>query len=76
VTDDGRAGGGTAAAPGAGAGGASGAGTRTGLLGLAERLRFHGGTLAAGRRPGGGFRVSARIPLPAPAGRDPAGSRT
>jgi signal transduction histidine kinase len=44
----------------------AGAGTGTGLLGLAERLRFHGGTLQAGRRVGGGFRVTAHIPLPGP----------
>lgn len=39
------------------------AGSGTGLLGLAERLRLYGGTLEAGQRAGGGFRVSARIPL-------------
>jgi signal transduction histidine kinase len=41
--------------------GAVGAGS--GLLGLAERLRLYHGTLEAGRRLGGGFRVRARIPL-------------
>ncbi len=43
-------------------GGSAPAGARTGLLGLAERLRFHGGTLDAGPRLGGGFRVTARLP--------------
>lgn len=38
-------------------------GSGTGLLGLAERLRLYGGTLEAGRRVGGGFRVRAWIPL-------------
>ncbi len=42
------------------------AGTGSGLLGLAERLRLYGGTLETGRRLGGGFRVSARIPLETP----------
>jgi signal transduction histidine kinase len=45
---------------------ASGAGSGTGLLGLAERLRLYGGTLETGRRLGGGFRVLARLPLEAP----------
>jgi signal transduction histidine kinase len=40
-------------------------GTGSGLAGLTERLRLYGGTLQAGRRLGGGFRVSARIPLEA-----------
>ncbi|WP_238010450.1 sensor histidine kinase [Dactylosporangium sp. AC04546] len=45
-------------------------GSGTGLVGLAERLRLYGGTLEAGPRPTGGFRVRASIPLDAnlPAG--------
>jgi signal transduction histidine kinase len=35
-----------------------------GMLGMRERTSLFGGTLAAGPVPGGGFRVSARIPLP------------
>ncbi len=42
-----------------------GAGSGTGLLGLAERLRLYGGTLETGRRVGGGFRLRARMPLDA-----------
>ncbi len=38
------------------------AGSGTGLLGLAERLRLYGGTLETGRRLGGGFRIAARVP--------------
>jgi signal transduction histidine kinase len=53
VTDDGTA----ATVPPAGAG------AGTGLIGLAERLGLYQGTLEAGRRVGGGFRVRARIPL-------------
>ncbi|WP_110208437.1 sensor histidine kinase [Nocardioides daejeonensis] len=34
-----------------------------GLLGMRERLAAHGGTLRTGPRSGGGFEVSARIPL-------------
>jgi signal transduction histidine kinase len=34
-----------------------------GLLGMRERINLYGGTLRAGARAGGGFRVSARIPL-------------
>jgi signal transduction histidine kinase len=35
-----------------------------GLLGMRERAELLGGTLEAGPRPEGGFRVSARIPIP------------
>jgi signal transduction histidine kinase len=38
-------------------------GNRRGLIGLHERLAVYGGSLEAGRRPAGGFRVSAVIPL-------------
>ncbi len=41
-------------------------GTGSGLVGLAERVRLFHGTLAAGRRLGGGFRVRAVIPLDGP----------
>ncbi|GIJ69755.1 sensor histidine kinase [Virgisporangium ochraceum] len=38
-------------------------GSGSGLLGLAERLRLYHGVLETGRRPGGGFRVRARLPM-------------
>jgi two-component system, NarL family, sensor histidine kinase DesK len=38
----------------------------TGLRGLGERMRGVGGRLEAGRRAGGGFRLSASIPVQAP----------
>jgi signal transduction histidine kinase len=50
VEDDGRG----AAAPDDGLG--------HGLQGMRERVAVHDGELEAGPRPGGGFRVSARIP--------------
>jgi signal transduction histidine kinase len=52
VTDDGR---GAAA-------GSDGAGQ--GVLGMRERAAMLGGTLTAGPRPGGGFRVRTEIPIP------------
>jgi signal transduction histidine kinase len=51
ITDDGR--GGAVATPG------------YGIAGMRERAGLLGGHLAAGPRPGGGFRVAARLPVPA-----------
>jgi signal transduction histidine kinase len=39
-------------------------GTGSGIAGMTERAAALGGTLAAGPRPGGGFTVRARLPLP------------
>lgn len=55
VLDDGR-----------GAAGAAVPSSGQGLIGMRERVELFGGTLAAGPRPGGGFRVHASLPLNAP----------
>ena len=39
----------------------------TGITGMRERAMLLGGGFSAGPRPGGGFRVTARLPLRAPA---------
>jgi len=69
VTDNGRAGsggvlGGRAAPDGPGNG--NGVGSGQGILGMRERARALGGSLEAGPRPGGGFRVQATLPVAAP----------
>ncbi|MDJ1130628.1 sensor histidine kinase [Streptomyces iconiensis] len=43
-------------------------GTGHGLVGMRERVRLVGGTLDTGPLPDGGFRVAARMPLPATGG--------
>jgi signal transduction histidine kinase len=42
-------------------------GTGFGIVGMRERAGLLGGDFSAGPRPGGGFRVSARLPVPVPA---------
>ncbi len=54
ITDGGR--GGEAAEPATGTG--------YGITGMRERAALLGGHLEAGPRPGGGFRVAARLPVP------------
>jgi signal transduction histidine kinase len=47
--------------------GGSGAGTGYGITGMRERAALLGGDFSAGPRSGGGFCVTARLPLPAQA---------
>jgi len=47
--------------------GASTTGTGYGITGMRERAALLGGDFSAGPRPGGGFRVAARLPVPVPA---------
>ncbi|MFD8420344.1 sensor histidine kinase [Streptomyces sp. NPDC059466] len=56
IVDDGRGAAGNGSAQG------------FGIVGMRERVGLLGGRLSAGPRPEGGFRVAARLPLPAPAG--------
>ncbi|MBT2413763.1 sensor histidine kinase [Streptomyces sp. ISL-12] len=46
--------------------------TGFGLVGMRERIALLDGRFTAGPRPGGGFRVAARLPVPTAAGADPA----
>jgi signal transduction histidine kinase len=59
--------------PGPGVPPPGGPGTERGLIGLRERIGLYGGTLDAGPRPGGGWRVRACIPLYAASGGGPDG---
>jgi signal transduction histidine kinase len=68
VDDDGRGpaapgGGGGPAAPGGGGPTGTAAGNGNGIRGMRERVAALGGELTTGPRPGGGFRVQARLPL-------------
>ncbi|MFD3696326.1 sensor histidine kinase [Streptomyces sp. NPDC058646] len=51
-----------------GAGGGTGTDSGYGLAGMRERVALLHGDFTAGPRPGGGFRVAARIPVPAGTG--------
>ncbi|MFE6036137.1 sensor histidine kinase [Streptomyces sp. NPDC056452] len=64
VTDDGA---------GRESSGTGGSGPGFGIVGMRERARSSGGTLAVGPLPGGGFEVAAVLPLPGPRDGSPSG---
>jgi len=74
VADDGPGAGGTLPRYGTTATTRSAGRPGHGLTGMRERAAMYGGTIQAGPRLGGGFEVTARLPLP-PASEQPA-SRT
>ncbi|MFE0374688.1 sensor histidine kinase [Streptomyces inhibens] len=66
VEDDGRGTTGSSRGTGPAAAAIEGthdAGTGHGMIGMRERAKSAGGTLTAGPRPGGGFRIDAELPL-------------
>jgi signal transduction histidine kinase len=67
IADDGTVPAGRGPSGGGPAGGNRATGTGSGITGMRERAAALGGDLSAGFRPGGGFLVSARLPVrPAP----------
>ena len=66
VTDDGGLPGGLGTA------GIAAAGTGHGIIGMRERVHLCGGSFDAGPLPGGGFEVTAALPLPVPPTGEPA----